>query len=56
LQCDPCFDESQKSSTTKREKKRNSLGVIIQYNTGHESSSQAGETQEIPKAGRNGPN
>jgi hypothetical protein len=28
---------------------------IIQYNTGHESYSQAGETQEIAKAGRNGP-
>jgi len=56
LQCDPCFDESEKSSMTKREKKINNLGyIIIQYNTGHESYSQAGESLEIAKAGRNGP-
>jgi hypothetical protein len=41
---------------TKREKKINNLGyIIIQYNTGHESYSQAGESLEIAKAGRNGP-
>jgi len=40
---------------TKREKKETILVIIIQYNTGHESYSQAGETLEIAKAGRNGP-
>jgi hypothetical protein len=44
----------------KEKKKRNILGYnnpvqYWQYNIGNESYSQAGETQEIAKAGRNGP-